>query len=104
MQIKVLQFHRARIVPAVFTIAAILLSILVSSWWLLSIPFVAIGTMFSAPNLNMFNGLPSYLSMVVGFAIMTFHKPSGLAILAGAMTSFYLSALEIWIFAKPYHE
>jgi hypothetical protein len=81
---------------------AVVLAVVVSPWWLLSIPFVAVGALFTAPNLNLINGMPSYLSMVAGFVLMRFHEPSGLAVLAGVMSSFYGSALEMRIFAKPY--
>lgn len=90
--------------PAGLCIAAFVLSIIVSAWWLLSIAFVAIGALFTAPNLNLVNGMLSYLSIVVGFLLMQFHPPSGMAVLAGATASFYGSALEMRIFAKPYRE
>ena len=99
---KVIMFRRARFVPPCLFAAAVVLSIAETPWWLLAIPFVAIGAMFTAPNLNLANGMPSYLSMLAGFILMRFHAPSGLAMLAGAATSFYGSALEMRIFAKPY--
>ena len=95
--------RRARFVPVLLGVAAVVLGIFVSPWWLLSIPFIAIGNLFTAPNLNLINGLPSYLSIVAGLILMRFHEPSGLAVLAGAVASFYGSALEMRIFAKPYH-
>lgn len=99
---KVIMVRRARFVPICLFVAAVVLSIVVSPWWLLSIPFLAIGTLFTAPNLNLINGMPSYLSMVAGVILMRFHEPSGLAVLAGVLASFYGSALEMRIFAKPY--
>ncbi len=99
---KVITVRRARFVPFVLLVAAVVLAFVLSPWWLLSIPFVAVGTSFTALNLNLINGMPSYLSMVAGFILMRFHEPSGLAVLAGVMSSFYGSALEMRIFAKPY--
>lgn len=99
---KIIMVRQARFVPAGLLVAAAVLGILVSPWWLLSIPFVAVGALFTAPNLNLINGAPSYLAMVAGFVLMRFHEPSGLAVLAGVMSSFYGSALEMRIFAKPY--
>jgi hypothetical protein len=101
---KVIIVRRARFVPMCLVVAAVVLGIVVSPWWLLSIPFVAIGALFTAPNLNLVNGMPSYLSIVAGFILLRFHPPSGMAVLAGAAVSFYGSALEMRIFAKPYHE
>ena len=99
---KVIMVRRARFVPTGLLVAAVVLGIVLSPWWLLSIPFVAIGALFTAPNLNLVNGMPSYLSMMAGFILMRFHQPSGLAVLAGVMASFYGSALEMRVFAKPY--
>ena len=99
---KVIMVRRARFVPILLFVGSVVAGILVSPWWLLSIPFIAIGTLFTAPNLNLINGMPSYLSMLAGFILMRFHEPSGLAVLAGAMASFYGCAIEMRIFAKPY--
>ena len=99
---KVIMVRRARFVPIGLLVGAIVLAIVVSPWWLLSIPFVAIGALFTAPNLNLINGMPSYLSMVAGFILMRFHEPSGLAVVAGVIASFYGSALEMRLLAKPY--
>jgi hypothetical protein len=99
---KVIMVRPARFVPICLFVTAGVLGIVVSPWWLLSIQFVAIGTLFTAPNLNLINGMPSYLSMIAGFILMRFHEPSGLAVLEGAMASFYACAIEMRIFAKPY--
>src|SRR5262245_30921806 len=99
---KVIMVRRARFVPLCLLVTAGALGIVVSPWWLLAIPFVAIGALFTAQNLNLINGLPSYFSMVGGFVLVRFHEPSGMAVLAGVISSFYLSALEMRILAKPY--
>ncbi|HEU6448804.1 MAG TPA: hypothetical protein VFV23_10255 [Verrucomicrobiae bacterium] len=83
-------------------VGSIVGSILVSPWWLLSIPSIAIGMFFTAPNLNLINGMPSYLSMPAGFVLMRFHEPAGLAVFAGVAVSFYGCAIEMRIFSKPY--
>jgi len=99
---KFITVRRASFVPVCLLVAAAGLGIVVSPWWLLSIPFVVIGALFTAPNLNLINGMPSYLSMVAGLILIRFHEPSGLAVLAGAVLSFYGCALEMRIFAKPH--
>ena len=92
---------RARFVPVCLCVVAVVLGIVVSPWWLLSIPFVVIGSIFTAPNLNLVNGLPSYLAMFAGLILMRYHHASGLAAGAGTAASFYMSALEMRILAKP---
>lgn len=99
---KVIMVRRAKFAPVLLVSVAVLAAIFGSSWWLLSVPFVAVGNLFTAPNLNLVNGMPSYLSMIAGFILMRFHQPAGLAVFAGAAASFYGSALEMRIFAKPY--
>src|SRR5882762_10508892 len=98
---KVIIVRRARYVPLCLLCTAMVLGFALSPWWLLSIPFVLVGTMFTAPNLNLINGLPSYVSILAGFILMRFHVPSGMAVLAGAAAGFYGSALEMRILAKP---
>lgn len=90
--------------PFGLVVVAAVLAIVFSPWWLLSIPFVAVGALFTAPNMNLMNGLPSYLSMVAGILLMEFHESSGIAMFAGVVSSFYGSALEMRIFSKPYVE
>jgi hypothetical protein len=96
--------RRARFVPACLLIGAVVLGVFSSPWCLLSIPAVAIGAAFTAPNLNLVNGLPSYLLMLAGFILFQFHEPSGGAVLAGVVSSFYGSAIEMRILAKPWRE
>src|ERR1039457_6214525 len=98
---QAMMVRRARYVPVCLLGTAVVLSFALSPWWLLSIPFVLVGAMFTAPNLNLINGLPSYLCIFAGFILMRFHGPSGMAVLAGAAASFYGSALEMRVFAKP---
>lgn len=95
--------RRARFVPLILFAAAVVLGIVVSPWWLLSVPCVLLGSLFTAPNLNLINGMPSYLAMIAGFILMRYHHAAGLAVLAGTAAGFYLSALEMRIFAKRYH-
>lgn len=37
---------------------------------LLSVPCVLLGAFFTAPNLNLINGMPSYLAIVGGLVLM----------------------------------
>ncbi len=96
--------RRARFVPVCLFVAAVVLGILKSPWWLLAIPFVVIGSLFTAPNLNLINGMPSYLSIAAGLILLRFHEPSGQAAFWGAAASLYGSALEMRVFARPYEK
>lgn len=81
--------------PAGLCGVAVVLTIFASPWWLLFGPFVIIGRVFTAPNLNLANSLPSHASMVGGALLMKFHQAAGTAVLAGVIFSFYGSALEM---------
>jgi hypothetical protein len=52
---------------------------------------------FTAPNFNLVNGMPSYVSMVLGFLLVQFHRPSGVAVLAGTAAAFYGAAFKVQI-------
>lgn len=92
--------RRARYVPTAFLVLALLLGWVVTPWSLLAIPFIAIGTVFTSPNLNLINGAPSYLCLIAGLVLMPIHEPAGLPILLGTAAGFYGSALEMYATGK----
>ncbi len=99
------EFHlvkRARLVPVALLATSIWMSVALSTWWLLSIPFIAVGWICAVPDLNLANGMLAYLSMIGGLILMQFHEPSGAAMAGGAAAAFYLCALEMRITAKPF--
>jgi hypothetical protein len=87
--------------PAILVVIAIVAAVQESWWFLAAVPFVLLGSVCAQPNLNLANGCFAYLAMIVGFALTAFFRPVGLAILAGAMSGFYASALEKWIRMRP---
>lgn len=100
---KIIIVRRARVVPVLLAVAAVAMGVTQSAWWFLSLPFIAVGWICAAPNLNLANGMLAYLAMVAGFVLLHFHKESGLAVVAGAMAGFYLCAIEMRLTAKPYN-
>jgi hypothetical protein len=91
----------ARFAPAVLSVLAILAAWRESGWFLAALPFIYLGSVCAQPNLNLANGCLAYLAMLAGFATLTWFRPLGLAILAGAMSGFYVSALEKRIRMRP---
>jgi hypothetical protein len=87
--------------PAILAVAAIVAAFRDSWWFLAALPFIYLGSICAQPNLNLANGCLAYLAMLVGFATLASFRPLGLAILAGAMSGFYVSALEKWIRMRP---
>ena len=99
---KVITIRSARVVPLLLLVTAVCMGLTHSYWWFLSIPFVAIGWISAAPNLNLVNGMFAYLSMIGGFILLHFHEAAGASITLGAMASFYLCSIEMRVTAKPY--
>ena len=99
---RAIRVRPARIVPLCLLVAAVVLGVFASPWWLLSIPFVVVGAVFTAPNLNLATGLPSYLCILAGLILWRFYPSAGVAVLAGIVASFYGSAAEMRLFAQPY--
>lgn len=91
----------AIVAPIIVCGVVIALAFVDSPWWLLSIPFAVYASLCAQPNLNLADGCLAYLAITIGFGIMYFHRPSGSAICFGTLASFYLSAFEKRLTAKP---
>ena len=98
---RVYQIPPAVFAPVTLTVAAIATSAIESWWFLVAIPFIWLGSVCAAPNLNLVNGCFSYLSIILGFVVTMFFRPLGFAILAGSALGFYFSAAEKWIRMRP---
>ena len=95
--------------PAIF--APVLLGVIAitvagrESWWALAaLPFIYLGSVCAQPNLNLANGCLAYLAMIAGFIVLALFRPLGFAILGGAMSGFYASAIEKWMRMRPVPE
>ena len=91
----------AIVAPILVCGSAVILAFMDSPWWLLSIPFAVYASLCAQPNLNLADGCLAYLTIMVGFGIIFVHRPSGSAICIGTLASFYLSAFEKRLTAKP---
>ncbi len=87
--------------PAVLSVAAFVASFRESPWFLAALPFIWLGSISAQPNLNLANGCLAYVAMLVGFGLLLVYRPLGIAIVAGAMSGFYLSAVEKLIRMRP---
>ena len=87
--------------PAILSVVAVVAATQESWWFLVALPFVWLGSVCAQPNLNLANGCLAYLAMIVGFVVFVFFRPLGLAIVAGAMSGFYVSAIEKRIRMRP---
>jgi len=87
--------------PTILSLIFVVLCLRESWWFLAALPFVWLGSICAQPNLNLVNGCLAYVSIVVGFALVMLFKPLGLAILAGSLSGFYISAVEKRLRARP---
>jgi hypothetical protein len=87
--------------PAVLSVVAVVFALQYSWWFLAALPFIWLGSVCAQPNLNLANGCLAYLAMFVGFAVTALHRPLGIAILAGAISGFYVSAIEKRLRMRP---
>ena len=87
--------------PVVLSAVAIALALQDSRWFLAALPFIWLGSVCAQPNLNLANGCLAYLAMIVGVLVTTFFRPLGMAIWAGAMSGFYVSAIEKRLRMRP---
>ena len=91
----------AVVAPVILTILAIVKSA-DQSWWILSaIPFIWLGSHCAAPDFNLADAFFAYMSMIIGIIIAAFFKPVGLAILAGVVSGYYISAIEMCMRMRP---
>jgi hypothetical protein len=87
--------------PVLLSLAAGYLAIHDSPWFLAALPFIWLGSICASPNLNLANGCLAYLAIIVGVILITVFRPLGIAILAGAATGLYASAIEKWMRMRP---
>jgi hypothetical protein len=87
--------------PTILSVVAIVLAAGQSLWFLAALPFIWVGSVCAQPNLNLANGCLAYLAMIVGIGVTVLFRPLGIAILAGAVSGFYVSAIEKKIRMRP---
>src|SRR5512133_1940316 len=101
---RVYMVRPAVVAPALLGVIAFIVAVRESWWALAALPFIYLGSICAQPNLNLANGCLAYVAMIVGFAVTALFRPLGFAILGGAMSGFYVSALEKWIRMRPVPE
>jgi len=87
--------------PIGLSLVAIVAGVIWSWWWLVAIPFVWLGSICAAPNLNLADGCLSYLAAGAAFIILRYHPPLGQAILTGVIAGYAAGFAEKMITKKP---
>src|SRR5688572_26570775 len=87
--------------PSVLSVAALVLAVQDSWWFLAALPFIWLGSVCAQPNLNLANGCLAYLAIIAGAVMTTWFRPLGIAIVSGVFSGFILSAIEKRIRMRP---
>lgn len=90
--------------PVALSVVAVVVGIRDSHWFFAALPFIWLGSICAAPNMNLAEGCLAYLAMILGYALLWVNKPLAIAILNGAISGFYLSAIEKRLRARPVPE
>jgi hypothetical protein len=91
-------------VPVILCVGALALVLEGNLWWLLALPFVVLGSLCAAPNLNLADGFLTMVAVIIGVVISQFHAEAGTPIIWGAFASWLLSSFEKRIRMKPIYE
>lgn len=86
--------YPAVVAPASLSLAALVVAITVTWWWLAAIPFIWLGSICAQPNFNLADGCLTYLSVGAALIVLRFHPPLGHAILAGAIAGYLFAFAE----------
>ena len=86
--------YPAKVAPLLCGAAAFLLAITWTPWALCALPFIYLGSICAAPNLNLADGFLVIFSVLVGIGIAFLKLEAGVAVSAGAAVSWILSCLE----------
>lgn len=88
--------------PLILAVVFASLGIFQDPWFFLAIPFAILGTICSAPNMNLADGFLAVLSALIGFVLAKLGMESvGHAITAGSLAGWFLGGLEKRIRMKP---
>ncbi len=89
------------VAPVLLGLAAVYFAVTKDLWMLAALPFIALGSVCSAPNLNLADGFLVVVSALIGLVLSCIFEPLGVAILAGSAAGWLGGAVEKRIRMKP---
>ena len=92
--------YPAKVAPLLCGAAAIFVAVAWTPWALCALPFIYVGSICAAPNLNLADGFLVIVSVFIGIGVAFLKREIGVAILLGAAISWMLSCIEKVITAK----
>jgi hypothetical protein len=94
-----IRISRSIFVPILLSLATAWLSATSTAWALIAIPFIVLGSLCAAPNLNLADGFLVLVSAALGLVVSRYQRDIGGAILLGSVLSWFLSSQEIRVTA-----
>lgn len=99
------QVRRPLKVPLSLTVIVFVCAPLIASWVLLAIPFIWLGAICAAPNLNLVDGWLAWVALLFGVTLFHFHQPNaGIPIVLGTGISYIFSSFQMYTTAVPIYE
>lgn len=90
------------VAPIILSCLAVYLGFTRDYWLFASIPFVVLGSICAAPNLNMADGCLAMLAIIIGIGIAVFLSPTlGGAISMGSLAGWIGGVIEKTIRMRP---
>jgi len=91
------------VAPIILGVAAISFALTVDLWLLTALPFIALGSVRSAPNFNLEDAFPVVLSVIIGLTIAAWaFMPVGIAIFTGSAAGWICGSIEKTVRVKIY--
>jgi|GEM_PF-5547417 len=91
----------AIVAPLTLSLLALSIAMFHAWWFLAAIPFIWLSSLCAQPNLNLADGCLAWLCILLAIALLPFLPALAVPILAGAISSHFLSALEKRIRMRP---
>ena len=104
MKPVVYRVPRAIVVPVLLGMFAVFIAAVSSLWALLALPFILLGSLCAAPNMNLANGFLVMVSIALALVVGHFQSQAGGAIFAGVVASWFFSSIEKRLRARPVYE
>lgn len=104
-QQTVYRVYPSVVAPVLLGVAAVWFAVTGAPWMIAALPFIVLGSVCSAPNLNLADGFLAVLSALIGLAIAKWlFEPLGTAVFAGSAAGWIGGAIEKRIRMKPCEE
>lgn len=100
-KLTVYRVYPARVTLLSCCAVAIVAALLWSPWALLALPFIGLGHLCAAPNLNLADGFFVIVSILLGIGLLFISDGIGLTVILASSVSWFFSGFEKAMTCKP---